>query len=313
MPPFRTPGPLRLGTRGSPLALAQTDLVMAALVSAHGMDRAGILAQVVRTAGDRIQDRPLAEIGGKALWTRELDAALLEGEAEAAVHSLKDVESPIDPRFVLAAVLPRADVADRLIGAPAIEAIPAGALVGTSSPRRAAQILRRRPDLRVVPLRGNVATRMRKVADGEAAATFLAAAGLDRLAIRAGVRLDPQEWLPAASQGAVGVVCRADDAKMIGLLAPLDHAPTRAAVLAERAFLDGVGGNCHSAIGAYAAIGAGGLLRATGRLWSPDGSMEADAALVAEPGEAPEVLGRRLAAAVLAAAPPGLGASLAGR
>ena len=313
MPPFRTSGPLRLGTRGSPLALAQTEMVMAALAAAHGMDRAALMPIEVRTAGDRIQDRPLADIGGKALWTRELDAALLNGDVAAAVHSLKDVESPIDPRLKLAAVLPRADVADRLIGAPTIAAIPAGALVGTSSPRRAAQILRRRPDLRVVPLRGNVATRLGKIAGAEAAATFLAAAGLDRLGIRVGVRLDPQEWLPAASQGAVGILCRADDAEMIRLLAPLDHAPTRAAVLAERAFLDGVGGNCHSAIGAHAIPGGDGRLRATGRLWAADGSVEAGAALVGEAGEAPDALGRRLAVAVLAAAPPGFGAGMASR
>ena len=154
----------RLGSRGSPLALVQANLVRDALAGAHGWPREAIDIAVIRTTGDRVQDRPLAEIGGKALWTKELDRALLAGEIDAAVHSMKDVETVRPPSIVLAATLPRADVRDRLIGAASIDALPERAVIGTSSPRRRAQLLRLRPDLQVVSLRGNVDTRLAKLA-----------------------------------------------------------------------------------------------------------------------------------------------------
>jgi len=196
------PSPLlRLGTRGSPLALAQADLVVAALRAAHGWDEDAIAIVPIRTSGDRIQDRPLAEVGGKALWTRELDRALLAGEIDCAVHSMKDVETERPPAIAIAGFLPRADVRDRLIGAPSLAALPAGARVGTSSPRRSAQVLRERPDVRIVLFRGNVATRLAKLARGEAEATLLAAAGLDRLGEHdVGQAIPVETMLPAPAK-----------------------------------------------------------------------------------------------------------------
>ena len=170
-----------IGSRGSPLALAQAHMVAGALEAAHGWDRGSVEIRAVKTSGDRIQDRPLAEVGGKALWTKELDIALLAGETHCSVHSMKDVESDRPETLTIAAMLARADVRDRLIGADSIAALPHGAIVGTSSPRRAAQLKRLRPDLSIVSIRGNVDTRLAKCAAGEVDATLLAAAGLIRL------------------------------------------------------------------------------------------------------------------------------------
>src|SRR5829696_9785727 len=172
---------LRLGTRGSPLALVQARLVATALRDAHGWGPELIEIEPIATSGDQARDRPLAELGGKALWTRELDLALLEGRIDLAVHSMKDVETIRPAELAIAAMLPRADVRDRLVGAASLAALPQGARVGTSSPRRAAQLLARRPDLVIVPIRGNVESRLRKIDLGEVEATLLAAAGLERL------------------------------------------------------------------------------------------------------------------------------------
>ena len=172
---------LILGTRGSPLALAQARMTASAIEVAHGWPAETVEIRIIKTTGDRIQDRPLADIGGKALWTKELDQALLAGETHASVHSMKDVESDRPDALCIAAMLRRADTRDRMIGAESIEALPQGARIGTSSPRRAAQLLALRPDLEIVPLRGNVDTRLAKVAAKECDATLLAAAGLDRL------------------------------------------------------------------------------------------------------------------------------------
>jgi hydroxymethylbilane synthase len=172
---------LLVGTRASPLALAQARATAAALEAAHGWEAGSVVLNEVRTTGDKVQDRALAEIGGKALWTKELDQFLLEGVTQLSVHSCKDVESERPAQLCIAAFLPRADVRDRLIGASSIEALSQGAKVGTSSPRRTAQLLRRRPDLQVSIMRGNVATRLNHIASGSYEATFLAAAGLDRL------------------------------------------------------------------------------------------------------------------------------------
>ncbi len=258
--------PLRLGTRGSPLALVQARMVAEAL---GGVEAATIVT--IRTAGDRMQDRPLREIGGKALWTRELDRALLEGAIDLAVHSMKDVETRLAEGLALAAVLPRDDPRDHLVGAAGIAAIPPGATVGTSSPRRAAQLLNRRPDLSVVALRGNVETRLARVGSGQPQATFLAAAGLARLGIRAGVPLPLDTWLPAVAQGVIGITVRAADAAVLARLAGLDHRETRAAVEAERALLSGLGGSCHSAIAAHAEPCGAGRLRLRAEVYSPDG------------------------------------------
>ncbi len=298
---------LRIGTRGSPLALAQAVLARAALAAAHSFHPDALETLVISTEGDRVQNRPLAEIGGKALWTRELDQALLDGRIDIGVHSMKDVETTLAEGVALVAFLPRADPADRLVGAPSIAAIPQGATVGTSSPRRAAQLLARRPDLAIVPLRGNVGTRLRKVAEGEVAATFLASAGLNRLGIEAGIPLDIADWLPASAQGAVGITARTDDAATIALLQPLDHAPTRAAVEAERGLLEGLGGSCHTAVAAHACYAP--VLTIRAELLMPDGSERVFGHRV-QTGETPADLGRALAAELIAQASPRLRAIL---
>lgn len=240
---------LKLGTRNSPLAMAQAEEARARLCAAHGWEEGAVELVPVTASGDRIQDRPLAEIGGKALWTKELDGWLYDGLIDAAVHSLKDVETFRPDWLAIPAILPRADRRDVLIGAESLAALPPGAVIGTSAPRRAAQALHVRPDCRVVTFRGNVATRLGRLAAGEADATFLAAAGLERLGQEGtGRPLDPQEWLPAPSQGAIAIECRRDDAETNRLIAAIDHAPSRAEVMAERALLAALGGSCHSPI-----------------------------------------------------------------
>lgn len=244
----------KLGTRGSPLALAQANMTAHALAAAHGWAPHVAEITIISTTGDRVQDRPLAEIGGKALWTKELDAALLDGRINCAVHSMKDVETGLKDGIVLAAMLPRADVRERLLGAHSIEDLPRGARVGTSSPRRAAQLLGMRPDLKIEMLRGNVATRMEKVSSGAIDATLLAAAGLDRLGVAAGAAIPVTTMLPASAQGAVGITARADDSAALALLAVIDHVPTHQAVLLERGFLAALGGTCHSPVAALASV-----------------------------------------------------------
>jgi len=250
-----------IGTRGSPLALAQAHMVAAALEEAHGWPHGWVGILPVRTSGDRIQDRPLADLGGKALWTKELDLALLAGETDCSVHSMKDVESERPGTLAIAAMLERADVRDRLIGAGSIDELPEGAILGTSSPRRAAQLRRLRPDLRIVPIRGNVDTRLAKREAGEVDATLLAAAGLDRLGrTEVGTAIDPSILLPAPAQGAIGIECRAEDQQAVDLLKAIDHAPTHDCVAAERAFTHALGGTCHSPVAALARIDKGEIM-----------------------------------------------------
>lgn len=300
--------PLRIGTRASPLAMAQANMAAAALIAAHGLDMAALEIVPMTATGDRIQDRALAEVGGKALWTRELDAALDAGMIDVAVHSLKDVETLRDARFFLGAMLERADPRDRLvvregIAAQTIAELPTGARLGTSSPRRAAQVRRLRPDLDTVLLRGNVATRLARVAAGEVDATLLAAAGLERLGMHdIGMALGPELLLPAASQGAIGIECRADDARAIALLAAVDHAPTHRAVAAERALLAALGGDCRSPVAAYAAWLADGALRLDAELYSEDGAEHVAGHVIVTDAGVVAALGHRL----LADAPPGI-------
>jgi len=240
---------LRLGTRQSPLAMAQAVEARERLCAAHGWAEDAVELVSVLASGDKVQDRPLADIGGKALWTKELDQWLLEGRIDAAVHSMKDVETLRPANFAIAAVLPRADRRDVLVGAPSIEAIPKGARVGTSAPRRAAQILGLRPDCSIVSFRGNVATRLARLERGEADVTFLAAAGLERLGVASvGTPLETDQWLPAAAQGAIGIECLADNAKVLALLAPVNDPASMAEVRADRALLAGLGGTCHSPV-----------------------------------------------------------------
>jgi hydroxymethylbilane synthase len=274
--------PLRLGTRGSPLALTQARMVVDALTTAHGLAPDAITIVPIRTSGDRIQDRALADVGGKALWTKELDRALFDGDIDFAVHSMKDVETVRPERIVIAAMLKRADVRDRLIGAEAVAALPPSACVGTSSPRRAAQLARARPDIRTVLFRGNVATRLAKLLAGEADATLLAAAGLDRLGHGAvGHAISTSEMLPAPAQGAVGIETLGNAHDIELLLTAIDHRDTSLAVFAERAFLAELGADCRSPVAALMVRdGADWRLRA--EILSMDGKLcEAGEATVA--------------------------------
>jgi len=262
----------KLGTRGSPLALVQAEMVRDALVAAHGLAVSDFQIVVIKTTGDKVQDRALAEIGGKALWTKELDRALLNGEIDAAIHSMKDIETIRPDMIAIAAMLPRADVRDRLVGAASIDAIPRGGVLGTSSPRRAAQIRRLRPDLSTILFRGNVDTRLAKLAAGEADATLLAAAGLERLGRHdVGTEIPTNILLPAPAQGAVGVEIRADDAHARELVGAIDDAVTHRCVAAERALLAALKADCHSPVAALAVI-EGGILTLEAELLSEDGS-----------------------------------------
>jgi hydroxymethylbilane synthase len=273
--------PLRIGTRGSPLARVQTELVCRALREADSaLAEPGALEVVaIRTTGDRVVDRPLAELGGKGLFCKELEAALVGRRIDLAVHSMKDLPTWLPDGLTIGAMLPRADPRDVLIvrERPArIEDLPPRAVVGSTSLRRRAQLLARRPDLQVIAFRGNVETRLRRLEAGEVDATLLARAGLDRLGLMpAGARmLEPDEMLPAVGQGAIGVECRTDDA-IIARLAAIDHRPTSACVAAERAMLDVLDGSCHTPIAGYAEIGAaieGALMRLRGLIARPDGS-----------------------------------------
>jgi hydroxymethylbilane synthase len=262
---------LKLGTRGSPLAMAQARMASAALEVAHHWLDGRVLIVPITTSGDRVTHRPLADIGGKALWTKELDQALLERKIDASVHSMKDVESDRPAGLVIGAMLPRADVRDRLIGAESIEALAEGAKVGTSSPRRAAQLLHIRPDLRIVPIRGNLDTRLAKVESGEVDATLLAAAGLDRLGRpHVGRPIPVDVMLPAPGQAAIGVECRLDDNDTHSRLARVDDHLTSSAVRAERAFARALGGTCHSPVGTLAEVHAG-EVRLRAEILSEDG------------------------------------------
>ena len=272
VPEFTSHSPLRIGTRRSPLALAQAEMAATAIRQAHGLDEDAVILVPMLSSGDKIQDRPLAEIGGKALWTKELERALVEDDIDIAVHSMKDVETVRSPMFVLSAMLPRADVRDRLIGVASLDELRHQAIVGTSSPRRAAQLKAMRPDLVTVPIRGNVATRMAQVAAGEFDATLLAAAGLDRLGQPdVGTSLSLETMLPAAAQGAIGIDHLAERGELAVFLQAVNHLATFAAVTAERAFLEALGGNCHSPVAAHANCSADKIML-RGEILAEDGS-----------------------------------------
>lgn len=293
--------PLRLGTRASPLALVQAHMVRDALIAAHGWSAEAVQIMPAVATGDRIQDRALAEVGGKALWTKELDAALLAGEIDFAVHSMKDVETNRPASLTIRAILPRADVRDRLVGAPDLEALAHGARLGTSAPRRRAQLLRLRPDLRVVLLRGNVQTRLSKLAGGEVDATLLASAGLERLGMHdTGTSIPTSLLLPAPAQGAIGVESRSDNAQVGGWLAAISDEATYACVMAERALLAGLSGDCRSPVAALATM-EDGTIRLTAEIYSEDGAQMERGTIMFEPGSAAPL---ELGAAMLARAHP---------
>ncbi|MFQ5783966.1 MAG: hydroxymethylbilane synthase [Alphaproteobacteria bacterium] len=272
------PSRLRIGTRGSPLARFQAEAMRDALAAAYPDLAApdAIEIKVIKTTGDRVRDRALAEIGGKGLFTKEIEQALQSGAVDVAVHSMKDVPTWLPDGLAVAALLPRGDPRDALL-APAADSIAGlarGAVVGTASVRRQAQLLSKRPDLRVTLFRGNVHTRLRKLAAGEVDATLLAWAGLVRLGLAAeagATPLDPAEMLPAAAQGAIGAECRADDERTRRLLAAISHAPTEAAIAAERALLAALDGSCRTPIAALAEPDGGGGLRLRALVARPDG------------------------------------------
>ncbi len=268
---------LRIGTRGSPLALAQTHETRDRLTAAHEALAAdgAIDVVVIKTTGDKVLDRPLAEVGGKGLFTKEIDDALLDGRIDLAVHSMKDVPTWLPDGMVMACLLPREDVRDAFISRAvgSLNELPPGSVVGTASLRRQAQILHRRPDLRVTGLRGNVQTRLGKLERGEVDATLLAMAGLRRLGLAdvATAVIDPADLLPAVGQGAIGIACRADDARTRALLDPLDDGDTAARVTAERAMLEVLDGSCRTPIAGLAEVN-GDRLTLRGLVARPDGS-----------------------------------------
>ena len=288
---------VRIGTRGSPLALVQARAVATALRDAHGWGPEQIEIVPITTTGDQIRDRPLSEIGGKGLWTKELDRALLDGLTDISVHSMKDVETLRPDALTIGAMLPRADVTDRLIGAESLDALRQGARFGTSSPRRAAQLLARRPDFEIVTFRGNVESRLRKIEMGEVHATLLASAGLLRLG-HDDVGTVLHDFLPAPAQGAVGVEARSGDSRTLGFLRGIDDRETHRCVATERRLLAGLGGSCRSAVAALARL-EGDHFHLRAEILSPDGrevqsiDTRFPAADEAAPGDlAREMLGR---------------------
>lgn len=268
--------PIRIGTRGSPLALAQAREVRARLTEAHGLPETAFEIVVIKTSGDRILDRPLAEVGGKGLFTKEIEDALISREIELAVHSMKDMQTVLPDGLVIGATLPREDVRDAFISLDyaSLAELPQGATVGTSSLRRQAQVRRLRPDLDVVGFRGNVQTRLGKLRDGVAMATFLACAGLNRLGLAHQIKraVPVSEMLPAVAQAAIGIEIRGDDAKTRDLIAPLDHPDTAICVAAERAFLTKLEGSCRTPIAGLATI-AGDAIEFHGEILTPDGKI----------------------------------------
>jgi hydroxymethylbilane synthase len=252
--------------------MAQAHQVRDALCAAHGWGKDDILIVPMTASGDKVLDRALSEIGGKALWTKELDVALLEGEVDLAVHSMKDVETIRPSAISIAAMMPRADVRDRLIGADTLDALPLGAIVGTSSPRRSAQLCALRPDLTIVLFRGNVGTRLAKLEAGEAHATLLAAAGLDRLGMAdIGSAIPIKTMLPAPAQGAIGIEVRSNDNDSAALVAAVNHAATLVCVMAERALLATLSADCQSPVAALARMEHG-IVMLQAEILLPDGS-----------------------------------------
>lgn len=304
---------LTLGTRGSPLALIQAEQTRRLLAEHHGIAEDEIAVMPITTAGDTIQDRPLSEVGGKGLFTKQIEQALADGAIDIAVHSAKDVETELPAGLGIAVCLEREDARDALIsasGKPLAE-LPEAVTIGTSSIRRAAQMRRARPDVAIVPFRGNVGTRLRKLAEGQADATLLAAAGLNRLGQgdAATELLDPEVFVPAPGQGVVCLEIRETDRRTAGLIAPLNHPRTAIEFAAERAFLDGLDGSCRTPIGALSQWPEAGRLRLTGEVLSPDGAVHHHAALEGPPDQA-VALGHELAELLRAEAGTGFFAEL---
>ncbi|MBT0958338.1 hydroxymethylbilane synthase [Alphaproteobacteria bacterium KMM 3653] len=306
--PHPTPkAPLRIGTRGSPLALAQAVETRARLMQAHGLEEDCFEVVVIKTTGDRVQDRPLKEIGGKGLFTKEIEEAMLDGSIDIAVHSMKDMPVTQPEGLTLGTYLPREDVRDAFIqlDGKALQDLGEGAVVGTSSLRRRAQLLFKRPDLKVVEFRGNVQTRLRKLREGVAEATFLASAGLNRLGMAEVPRREiaADVMLPAVAQGAIGIERREDDSRVASLLEPIHDVVTGQRLAAERAYLTALDGSCETPIAGLATLD-GATLTLRAEILRPDGSDRLE-----ETGSAPiedgANLGREIAQELLARAPEG--------
>lgn len=297
--------PIRLGTRGSPLALAQAHEVRDRILAAWGSGAPEVEIVTISTAGDRIQDRPLSEVGGKGLFTEEIEAGLASGALDIAVHSSKDMPTVLPAGLTLAHFLPREDARDAFVSLKyrSLAEMPAGAVVGTASLRRAAIVRRLRPDLAIVPYRGNVQTRLRKLEEGVADATLLAVAGLKRLG-RLDVAtdiFDIETFPPAVGQGAIGIESREGDARVADLLAPIHHAPTAMALAAERTYLARLDGSCRTPIAGYATV-TGAQVDLHGLILTPDGRTAHESW---ESGDDPVAVGDRLGARLAVLAGPG--------
>ncbi len=280
---------IRIGTRGSPLALAQAHEVRRRLMAAHGLPEEAIEISIIKVIGDQILDRPLAEVGGKGLFTKEIEDALLNGDIDLAVHSMKDMQTVLPGGLAVGAVLAREDVRDAFISLKykSLTEVPAGATVGTSSLRRQAQLKHIRPDLNVVGFRGNVQTRLRKLEELVADATFLACAGLNRLGLKDRITcpIEIADMLPAVAQGAIGIEIRGGHAETAALLAPLNDEPTAIAVTAERAFLARLEGSCRTPIAGYARLDEGRLCF-RGQVLSTDGVQSLETEIAGDPADA---------------------------
>ncbi|MEO5805304.1 hydroxymethylbilane synthase [Devosia sp.] len=289
---------VRIGTRGSPLALAQARLVRSLLARQHGVAETEIEIVPISTGGDRSQhsNASLSEIGGKGLFTKEIDTALLDGSVDIAVHSSKDVATILPAGIAMPVYLEREDARDAFISysVQGMDYLPEYARFGTSSIRRAAQVLRARPDLKIVPFRGNVDTRLQKLADGVADATMLAVAGLNRLGQghKITAMLDPELFMPAPAQGAIGIAARAGDPRALALITPLDHGETHGAIAAERAMLRVLDGSCRTPVGALTVLN-GSTMTLKGEILSLDGR-EFFADAVSGPMQDAEALGDAL-------------------
>ncbi|TPK93862.1 MULTISPECIES: hydroxymethylbilane synthase [unclassified Mesorhizobium] len=283
---------LKIGTRGSPLALAQAHETQARLMQAHGLPEQAFEMMPISTSGDRIQDRPLSEAGGKGLFTKEIEEALLDGRIDIAVHSSKDMPTVLPDGLELATFLPREDARDAFIGKKVkrIADLPHGAIVGSSSLRRQALLRRMRPDFEVVMFRGNVQTRLRKLDEGVAEGTILAYAGLKRLGLEHVVTdLMPLEaFPPAPGQGAIGIETRIGDRDVERMLAAIHHVPTGQALACERAFLAALDGSCRTPIAGHATV-SGEKLSFTGLIISPDGKESHEVRLEGEAADAAEI------------------------
>ena len=271
---YTSTSPLKIGTRGSPLALAQAEETRDRLMAAHDLPAEAFDIRVINTSGDIIQDRPLSEVGGKGLFTKEIELALFEGEIDIAVHSCKDVATVLPDGMAITTYLPHEDVRDAFVSLKyaSLDELPEGATVGTSSIRRRAQLLAYRPDLKTVEFRGNVQTRLRKLSEGVAEATFLACAGLSRLGLaETGVPIGIDQMLPAPAQGAIAIEQRTDDKDLQAFLRPLHHLNTEICVTMERAFLAELDGDCRSPIAANAMVD-GATVTLRGEILRLDGS-----------------------------------------